>query len=166
MNMLMESAIDPSGDTGVMLYVTLSLVGLCLEVMAYNKLYGWSVNWCRRRSGGIKNTTDCLSDQTRSMIGIVWSGIFILTGLFIMVPVFGVFGVFWTLFPVILEGLYVYQALKRRCSGPRINIGGGKNPSSPPKARRQLEQLESLKAAGLMTDQEYRQKRQEILKGL
>lgn len=39
-------------------------------------------------------------------------------------------------------------------------------PSTALDAKRRLEQLESLKTAGLISDQEYRQKRQEILNGL
>ena len=39
-------------------------------------------------------------------------------------------------------------------------------PSTALDAKRRLEQLESLKSAGLVTEQEYRQKRQEILKEL
>ena len=39
-------------------------------------------------------------------------------------------------------------------------------PSAAPDARQRLEQLESLKSAGLIDDREYREKRQEILKEL
>lgn len=39
-------------------------------------------------------------------------------------------------------------------------------PSTAPDAKRRLEQLESLRSAGLVSDQEYREKRQEILKEL
>lgn len=39
-------------------------------------------------------------------------------------------------------------------------------PSTAPNAQKRLEQLESLKNAGLVTDQEYREKRREILREL
>lgn len=39
-------------------------------------------------------------------------------------------------------------------------------PSTALDAKHRLEQLESLKSAGLITEQEYQQKRQEILRGL
>ncbi len=39
-------------------------------------------------------------------------------------------------------------------------------PSTALDAKRRLEQLESLKSAGLITDKEFQQKRQEILNGL
>lgn len=41
----MEAALNPNGDTEVMLYVVLSLIGLCLENSAYTKLYYWSMKW-------------------------------------------------------------------------------------------------------------------------
>ena len=41
----MEAALNPGGNTDVMLYVVLSLIGLCLEVAALNKAYDWTMGW-------------------------------------------------------------------------------------------------------------------------
>ena len=54
-----ESMVDPGGNTDVMLYVVLSLIGLCLEFAALNKVYEWTMSWLRKRAGGF-NSLSCL----------------------------------------------------------------------------------------------------------
>lgn len=49
----MEAAIDPSGDTDVMLYVVLSLIGLCLEMGAYGKLCNLTLSRLRKQVDGL-----------------------------------------------------------------------------------------------------------------
>ena len=118
--------------------------------------------------------------KAQGAFGVVWGGVFILIGLFVVIPVFGPFGILWTLAAVAITVMNGYQAFVKNYAGPEIHIeeedpaqGEAPSPQShdhisstalSPKQR--LEQLETLKGAGLLTDQEYKQKRQEIVKNL
>jgi len=119
--------------------------------------------------------------KAQGVFGVVWGGIFVLIGLFVAIPVFGLFGILWTVAAVAITAMNGYQAFGKKYAGPEISIeeegqpgqsgapaqrGHDHIPSTALDAKGRLEQLESLKAAGLLTEQEYKQKRQEILKGL
>ncbi len=156
MPFMMESAIDPGGDLDMTMYVVLSAIGLCLECMAYTKLYQASIRWYARRHGETNHF-----GRASDVFGIMWSGLFVLTGLLVMIPVFGVFGIIWTLGAGTMTVSYAKQLLGKRRSGPKPGEAG-----ASPDARRRLEQLETLKAAGLLTGEEYREKRREILEEL
>ena len=149
----MEAAIDPSGDTDVMLYVVLSLVGLCLECGAYGKLCNLTLSWLRKQTGGRLGNSTYPPNLTQVVVGMVWGGILALLGLLVMIPVFGGFGIFWTLVGAMFTVLHAWQFFVKKYPVFRRDQA----------TIRQLNQLESLKAAGLMTDQEYQQKKKNIL---
>ena len=153
-----ESMVDPGGNTDVMLYVVLSLIGLCLEFAALNKVYEWTMSWLRKRAGG---NDAHLPSRTQGVVGAVWGGVFVLFGLAVIVPATAPFGVIWTLLAGIFTALDVYQAFIKRYVRARPRDRG-----LAPEVQRQLALLENLKSAGLITDREYQQKRQEILRGL
>ena len=153
-----ESMVDPGGNTDVMLYVVLSLIGLCLEFAALNKTYEWTMSWLRKRAGG---NDAHLPSRTQGVVGAVWGGVFVLFGLAVIVPATAPFGVIWTLLAGIFTALDVYQAFIKRYVRARPRDRG-----LAPEVQRQLALLESLRSAGLITDREYQQKRQEILRGL
>ena len=154
----MEAALNPNGDTEVMLYVVLSLIGLCLEFTALNKTYNWTMGWLRKRAGG---NDAHLPSRTQGVVGAVWGGVFVLFGLAVIVPATVPFGVMWTLLAGIFTALDVYQAFIKRYVRARPRDRG-----LAPEVQRQLALLESLRSAGLITDREYQQERQEILRGL
>ena len=118
--------------------------------------------------------------KTQGVFGMIWGGVFVLIGLFVATPMFGAFGLLWTLAALAITAYTGYQAFGKKYSGPEIEIEEEewKNRTSPlPQdhdhivstaltPQKRLEQLETLKGAGLLTEQEYRQKRQEIIKGL
>ena len=153
-----ESMVDPGGNTDVMLYVVLSLIGLCLEFAALNKVYEWTMSWLRKRAGG---NDAHLPSRTQGVVGAVWGGVFVLFGLAVIVPATAPFGVIWTLLAGIFTALDVYQAFIKRYVRARPRDRG-----LAPEVQRQLALLESLRSAGLITDREYQQERQEILRGL
>ena len=95
------------------------------------------------------------------MVGAVWGGVFVLFGLAVIVPATAPFGVIWTLLAGIFTALDVYQAFIKRYVRARPRDRG-----LAPEVQRQLALLESLRSAGLITDREYQQERQEILRGL
>ena len=99
---------------------------------------------------------------------MIWGGIFILIGLFAAIPVFGLFGIVWTLCAAAAAGMHAYQLFIKRRAGPEIRIGGEEEAAgggeAPSGARRRLEQLENLREAGLIDGEEYRERRREILR--
>ena len=151
----MEAALNPNGDTEVMLYVVLSLIGLCLECGAYGKLYNLTMDWLRKQTGGRLGNSTYPPNLTQVVVGMVWGGALVLFGLLVMIPVFGGFGIFWTLVGAMFTLLQGWQYLKKYPAS-------GRDQSTA----RRLEQLESLKSGGLINDREYQQKREEILRGL
>lgn len=122
--------------------------------------------------------------KAQGAFGMVWGGVFVLIGLFVVIPIFGPFGILWTLVAIGITAMNGYQAFGKKYTGPEITIEEDSaqmpdvQPSSPSPethdhipstaldAKERLEQLESLKQAGLITDGEYREKREEILKNL
>ena len=153
-----ESVVDPGGNTDVMLYVVLSLIGLCLEFAALNKTYEWTMSWLRKRAGG---NGAHLPGRTQGVVGAVWGGVFVLFGLAVIVPATAPFGVIWTLLAGIFTALDVYQAFIKRHVRARPRNGG-----LAPEVQRQLALLESLRAAGMMDEKEYWEKRRKILEEL
>ena len=154
----MEAALNPGGNTDVMLYVVLSLIGLCLEVAALNKAYDWTMGWLRKRAGG---NDAHLPSRTRDVVGAVWGGVFVLFGLFVIVPATAPFGAIWTLLAGIITAVDIYQAFIKRYVRARPRDRG-----LAPEAQRQLALLESLRAAGMMDEEEYWEKRRKILEEL
>lgn len=122
--------------------------------------------------------------KAQGAFGMVWGGVFILIGLFVVIPTFGPFGILWTLAAIGITAMNGYQAFGTKYTGPEITIEEDnaqmpqEHPSSPAPqthdhipstaldAKGRLEQLESLKQAGLITQSEYDQKRREILERL
>ena len=153
-----ESMVDPGGNTDVMLYVVLSLIGLCLEFAALNKVYEWTMSWLRKRAGG---NDAHLPSRMQGVVGAVWGGVFVLLGLAVIVPATAPFGVIWTLLAGIFTALDVYQAFIKRYVRARPRDRG-----LAPEVQRQLALLESLRAAGMMDEKEYWEKRRNILEEL
>lgn len=114
----------------------------------------------------------------------IFGTVFALVALFEIIPAAGLFGI-----PFLAAGVFfavngtLIALGKNGLMGRSYQIEseeefGQEPPNLPPvethdhipstalDAKHRLEQLESLKTAGLISDQEYRQKRQEILNGL
>ena len=99
------------------------------------------------------------------VVGLVFIGI----GVGLAIPSFGLFGIFWTLVAVGITIFNFYQAFGKRYIGPEIRIEDEELqdgiPAENPSAAR-LRQLQSLYDQGLVTEEEYEAKRQEILQEL
>jgi len=121
--------------------------------------------------------------KAQGTFSLIFGGIFVLIGLFVVIPIFGPFGLLWTLVAAVGTGMDAYRTFGKKYVGPEINIEeeerlGGRRVSPPPAethdhipstaldAKRRLEQLESLKSAGLIDGQEYQRKRNQILEEL
>ena len=120
--------------------------------------------------------------KAQGAFGVIWGGIFVVIGLVFVIPSFGPFGVLWTLAALAITVMNGVRAFGKGYVGPEIHIEEeGETPPPPPApseqthdhissmalgAKERLEQLEALKDAGLVTDQEYQKKRSEILDDL
>ena len=103
--------------------------------------------------------------KANGVFGIVWGGIFVLIGLFVVIPTFGAFGILWTLMALGITGYHAYCAFGKGYVGPEINIeeDSVENSSS---VEQLLEELRNLYDRSLITEEEYEAKKQEILKDL
>lgn len=109
--------------------------------------------------------------KAQSALSAVVSGIFVLIGLVFVIPTFGAFGVFWTLIAAVGGVMSGYHAFGKGYIGPEIHIEdeSARSPDPPAAAldaKSRLEQLESLRDAGLIDGDEYQAKRREILERL
>jgi hypothetical protein len=103
-----------------------------------------------------------------SAMGMVMGIIFIGIGLFVVIPAAGPFGVIWTLAAVAMT---VYSAVnvfsEHGVSHQVVEFEGDlKSDSKESDVETRLQKLESLKQKGLLTDAEYKQQRERILKEL
>ena len=111
--------------------------------------------------------------KTGSAFGGIVGIIFILIGLFVIIPTSSmaggfamIFGILWTAIAAGITVMNFYQAFGKKYVGPEIRIEEEEArpaASAGPDAKKRLEQLEELKKAGLLTEEEYRSKRAEIL---
>ena len=94
------------------------------------------------------------------VVGIVFTCI----GVFVVIPSFGPFGIFWTLIAV---GITVYQFAM---AAGKVSMGswsiGPAGDGSDRSAQDRLTELQNLYDRRLITREEYEAKRQEILKEL
>ena len=108
--------------------------------------------------------------RATGILGTVMGGVFVLIGIFFAIPNAGAFGVLWTLFAVAITAFNAYNAFGKKYVGPEIRIeeeGAEDAPAAAPAgAAERLRELEELRAQGLITEEEYARKRQEILSEL
>ena len=142
-----------------------------------------SVPAARKGDGNVKRRVTYRPSKAQGAFGVVWGVVFILIGFCVVIPSFGPFGILWTILAIGITAMNGYQAFGKKYAGPEINIeedeqgvqqgefdrsGEDHNHISSigPSVKSRLEQLESLREAGLVTPQEYEQKRREILREL
>lgn len=113
--------------------------------------------------------------KSGSIMGGVVGCIFVLIGLFVIIPQFAMAGGFALLFGIawtaIAAGIAIgnfYQGFGKKYVGPEIHIEEDGVSVDEPKGtpEQRLEQLQSLYDRRLITKEEYEQKRQEILRDL
>ena len=105
--------------------------------------------------------------KSHGTFGVVWGGIFVLIGLFVVIPTFGAFGILWTLAAVAITAMNGYQAFGKKYVGPEIRIEDLPVEEEPQDSvASRLEELRDLYERRLITAEEYESKKQEILKEL
>ena len=111
--------------------------------------------------------------KSGSAFGGIVGIIFVCIGLFVVIPASSmaggfamIFGILWTAIAAGITVMNFYQAFGKKYVGPEIHIEEEEArpaASAGPDAKKRLEQLEELKKAGLVTEEEYHNKRAEIL---
>ena len=102
--------------------------------------------------------------KASSLMGMIVGSIFVLIGLTVVIPNVGMFGVFWTLIAVTIAGTNAYNFFSAEgAASMEVDIDGSEAglPSDDFAAR--LRKLTQLRDDGLITEDEFQQKRCEIL---
>ena len=100
-----------------------------------------------------------------SVIGGCMGIVFVLLGITVIIPRAGIIGVIWTLFAIVIAGGNLYPVLDRLCA-PALREEENFAAADGADVQPQLDQLRRYLDAGLITKQEYEEKREEILRGL
>ena len=93
--------------------------------------------------------------------GLVFGCVFVLIGIFVVIPAAGAFGVLWTLIAAGGTAYNAYVAFGKKYIGPEIHIEDEAAQSEDPEER--LRKFRELYDQRLITEEEYEAKRQEIL---
>ena len=102
-------------------------------------------------------------NKVNSVMGGVVGAIFVLIGIFVAIPNFGVFGIFWTACAAVITATNFYQAFGSKYIGPEIEI---EDEPEADNTQARLEKLRKLYESSLISREEYEEKRKEILKEL
>jgi len=118
-------------------------------------------------------------NKASGIIGGVIGGIFVLIGIFFAIPVFGAFGIAWTLIAALIAGVSLYQAFGKKSDGsaplsPEIIIEDvpvpGADPAKPDRSavdsgdvEARLIKLQDLYDRRVISREEYDEKRRDIL---
>lgn len=102
-------------------------------------------------------------NKVNSVITGVVGIIFVLIGIFVAIPSFGLFGLFWTVCALVITIANLYQAFGSKYIGPQIEIEDEPDGGD---AQARLEKLRELYEKNLISREEYEEKRREILKEL
>ena len=96
--------------------------------------------------------------------GLIFGCVFVLIGIFVVIPSAGAFGILWTLLAVCITGYNAYVAFGKKYIGPEVHIEDETPPSEDPEER--LRKLRELYDQRLITEEEYEAKRRDILSDL
>ena len=103
--------------------------------------------------------------RRQSMVGFFAGIVFCLIGLFVVIPGAGLFGVFWTLLAVVIT---VSNGMNAFIDDHEMDLPRGRDAAHERKAEieERLKAAEELYQSGMITSEEYQDKRKEILKEL
>ena len=112
--------------------------------------------------------------KVTGVMGIVIGAMMALVGLVVVIPMFGAFGVLWTLAALGITIANGYHTFGGKYMGPEITIEDdgpeqtAPEPAEPviPDAKARLERLEELRYSGLITQKEYEERRERVINSL
>lgn len=97
-----------------------------------------------------------------SLVGMAGGFIFVVLGLTVIMPLFGIFGLAWTAVAGCIALYHAYNFFSPRgVSAYEVNVGGN-NP--PEDFDATLRKLAKLREDGLVSEAEYEQKRAEVMR--
>ena len=107
-----------------------------------------------------------------SLMGMIVCIIFVLIGLIAVIPNFGIFGIFWTTIAIGVTGYQAYNFFgEKGISSWEIDIDNGYNEeknitttTANSDFESRLRKLNRLKEDGLITEEEFLKKREEIMR--
>lgn len=109
----------------------------------------------------------------QSMAGFIGGLLFVLLGVFVVIPSFGAFGLIWTLVAVVICGVNAVNLFSDKgVASHEIIIDedaeslSGRPASSRPDPAERLEKLRELYERRLITEEEYQKRRAEIVSEL
>ncbi len=108
--------------------------------------------------------------KAQSVSGFFAGLVFVLIGLFVVVPTFGPFGLLWTLFAIIMTATNGVNAFsKKGIATHEITIEDNVSQEisySQKTAQERLNELQALYDKGMITYEEYQSKRKQILEDI
>jgi uncharacterized membrane protein len=105
----------------------------------------------------------------QSMVGFFVGLIFCCIGFFVVIPIFGPFGFIWTLFAIIITIMNGVNAFSEKGIATHeitIDEDFNQNMGSVKSSGERMNELQSLYNKGLITEEEYQKKRQQILEDI
>lgn len=102
--------------------------------------------------------------KASSLMGMIVGSIFVLIGLTVVIPNVGMFGVFWTLIAVTIAGTNAYNFFSAEgVASMEMDIDSSEVSISPDDFSVRLRKLNQLRDDGLISEDEFYEKRREIL---
>ena len=103
-----------------------------------------------------------------SLLVVVGGLVMVVIGVTWVIPTFGAFGFAWTFFALAITGYHAFNVFSDKGAAVQeIDVEGfGGMPVVENNAANRLEQLESLRSRALITEEEYQEKRTQIIKQL
>lgn len=108
--------------------------------------------------------------KTASIIGIIAAALMFVFGIFFFSllredgsGIGQIFIVFWLLIVILIIAYYAYNLKSRKASSAALEVIDMDMPDRSPSVEEKLRSLERMKKDRLITEEEYRQKRQEIM---
>jgi hypothetical protein len=109
--------------------------------------------------------------KTASVVGIIAAALMFIFGIFFFSrlgedasDIGQIFMVFWLLIVILIIAYYVYNLMSRKSSSAALEVIDLDVPDSGPGVEEKLRSLERMKKDRLITEEEYQQKRQEIMR--
>jgi hypothetical protein len=106
--------------------------------------------------------------KATSAMGMVVGAVFVGIGVFVVIPIFGPFGIFWTLVAAaiaVFHGVNVFS--DRGIATTEIDVDGLPTTAHQSKQElsfdERLRKLDELRREGLITESEYSEKRREVM---
>jgi hypothetical protein len=104
--------------------------------------------------------------KPQSIVGMIAGILFVGLGLAVIIPMFGPFGIIWTLFAVVITVYFAINVFSERgLAHTEIDVERDlETPNDALPFDERLRRLENLRDEKLISEEEYEQKRQEIMR--